>query len=90
MTRPSGSNADEWHLFLCELLDNRATYPNGMTYVAVQIAEAIDSACASHNHVLTASKEMLSAYNLGMSSPYKMRTAAEHLQAAIAEAEKQA
>lgn len=42
--RPAGSNADEWHLFLSEHLDNRANFPNGLTYVAVQIAEAIDAA----------------------------------------------
>lgn len=42
--RPNGSNADEWHLFLTEWLDNRATCPNGMTFAAVQIAEAIDDA----------------------------------------------
>lgn len=41
--RPSGSNADEWHLFLCRYLDNRAMFPTGLTYVAVQIAEAIES-----------------------------------------------
>ena len=44
MKRPRGSNADEWHLFLTEFCDNRATQPNGMTYVAVQIAEAIEAA----------------------------------------------
>jgi hypothetical protein len=42
--RPLGSNADEWHLFLCRHLDSRATSPNGLTYIAVQIAEAIDEA----------------------------------------------
>jgi len=42
--RPEGNNADEWHLFLSEYLDNRATFPNGMTFMAVQIAEAIDAA----------------------------------------------
>lgn len=42
--RPAGSNADEWHLFLSHYLDNRAAQPNGLTYIAVQIAEAIDSA----------------------------------------------
>ena len=42
--RPTGSNADEWHSFLCHHLDNRATSPNGLTYVAMQIAEAIDAA----------------------------------------------
>jgi hypothetical protein len=42
--RPTGSNADEWHLFLSEYLDNRATSPSGLTFMAVQIAEAIDDA----------------------------------------------
>jgi hypothetical protein len=42
--RPQGANADEWHLFLCGYLDNRASFPRGLTYVAVQIAEAIDEA----------------------------------------------
>jgi hypothetical protein len=41
-SRPRGSNADEWHLFLCQYLDNRATSPNGLTFMAVQIAEAIE------------------------------------------------
>lgn len=41
--RPIGSNADEWHLFLCELLDNRAQFPMGLTFCAVQIAEAIEA-----------------------------------------------
>lgn len=41
--RPSGSNADEWHLFLSEHLDNRAGN-SGLTYMAVQIAEAIEAA----------------------------------------------
>lgn len=39
---PAGSNADEWHLFLSRYLDNRANFPTGLTYVAVQIAEALD------------------------------------------------
>jgi hypothetical protein len=42
--RPLSFNADEWHLFLCQHLDSRATCPNGLTYVAVQIAEALDEA----------------------------------------------
>jgi hypothetical protein len=41
---PLSSNADEWHLFLCEYLDSRATWPNGLTYMAVQIAQALDQA----------------------------------------------
>jgi hypothetical protein len=41
--RPSGSNADEWHLFLTKHLDNRASN-NGLTYMALQICEAIDEA----------------------------------------------
>jgi hypothetical protein len=40
--RPRGSNADEWHLFLIEHLDNRATHPNGLTFMAWQIAMAIE------------------------------------------------
>lgn len=39
--RPGGSNADEWYLFLSEYLDSRANFPDGLTYIAVQIAEAI-------------------------------------------------
>lgn len=42
--RPDGSNADEWRLFLSMYLDNRATQPNGLSFVAMQIAEAIDAA----------------------------------------------
>jgi tellurite resistance protein len=43
VARPSGSNADEWHLFLLEYLDNRANFLDGLTYMAVQIAEAIEA-----------------------------------------------
>ena len=42
--RPLGSNADEWHLFLSLYLDSRATQPNGLTYVAVEITDAIEAA----------------------------------------------
>lgn len=42
--RPSGSNADEWHLFLCTRLCNRPNHIDGLSYMAVQIAEAIDDA----------------------------------------------
>jgi hypothetical protein len=35
--RPTGNNADEWHVFLTE-------YPNALPFYAVQIAEAIDDA----------------------------------------------
>lgn len=42
--RPEGNNADEWHLFLSLYLDNRASFPNGLTFMAVQIAETIDAA----------------------------------------------
>ena len=59
--RPAGSNADEWHLFLCQYLDNRATNPNGLTFMAVQIAEAIEAErerCARlHENVDPASDE---------------------------------
>jgi hypothetical protein len=41
--RPTGSNSDEWHLFLIKHLDNRADN-NGLTYMAVQIAEALEEA----------------------------------------------
>jgi hypothetical protein len=41
--RPPGSNAEEWRLFLWKCLDNRATSPHGLTFVAVQIAEAIEA-----------------------------------------------
>jgi ribosomal protein L40E len=43
-TRPEDSNADAWHLFLSEYLDARANSPSGLTFMAVQIAEAIDNA----------------------------------------------
>lgn len=42
--RPAGANADDWHLFLTHHACNRPTMPNGLTFVAVQIAEAIDAA----------------------------------------------
>ncbi len=44
MSRPTGSNADEWRLFLSEHLDTRATEVDGLSFVAVQIAEALDGA----------------------------------------------
>jgi hypothetical protein len=34
-------NADDWHLFLCQHCDNRATSPRGMEKVALRIAETI-------------------------------------------------
>jgi hypothetical protein len=49
VSRPSGSNADEWYLFLSEWLGSCATHPDGLAFVAVQIAEAIEAereACA--------------------------------------------
>jgi hypothetical protein len=58
MSRPHGSNADEWHLFLSEHLDNRAGN-NGLTYMAVQIAEVIDEAMASHDVLIVAAKDLL-------------------------------
>ncbi len=59
MKRPSGSNADEWHLFLCEHLDNRATGSgDGLGFIAVQIAEAIDDR-ADMRTVLMAALEAL-------------------------------
>ncbi len=42
--RPDNSNADAWHLFLTEHADNRAAFPNGLAFLAAQIAEAIDEA----------------------------------------------
>jgi hypothetical protein len=39
ITRPTGSNADEWHLFVREY----ASHPE---FLAVQIAEAIDAAAS--------------------------------------------
>jgi hypothetical protein len=42
--RPRGSNVDEWHLFLCQHLDPRAARWDGLEYMALQIAEAIDQA----------------------------------------------
>lgn len=51
--RPAGSNADEWHLFLCRYLDNRAMFPTGLTYVAVQIAEALDPRFAQQPRTAT-------------------------------------
>src|ERR1700730_1154302 len=44
--RPQGSNADEWHMFLCGYVADRAAFPRGLAYVAVQIAEAIEAAVA--------------------------------------------
>ena len=35
-------NADDWHLFLCQHCDNRATSPNGMNTVALAIADELD------------------------------------------------
>ena len=58
--RPSGSNADEWNLFL---LDHLGPMNNGSAYVAVQIAEAIDASRASHDRLLAAAKEAFNAWN---------------------------
>jgi hypothetical protein len=47
--RPQGTNADEWRLFLTHYLDSR-TSADGLSFVAVQIAEAIEaerSRCAA-------------------------------------------
>ena len=44
MKRPIGNNADEWAEFLDEYLESRKDSPNGRSFVAVQIAEAIDAA----------------------------------------------
>lgn len=42
LRRPTGSNADEWQLFLREYLGESCQALNDFAYVAVQIAEAID------------------------------------------------
>lgn len=48
LSRPRGSNADEWHLFLCTYLDNRATTAgDGLAFIAVQICEAIEEQASS-------------------------------------------
>lgn len=52
---PRGANVDEWHLFLCALLDNRANHPNHhneLRYAAVKIAEAIDIARRPNNELI--------------------------------------
>lgn len=78
--RPSGSNADEWHLFLTEYCDNRATQPSGMTYVAVQIAEAIEQAMSQE----------LTNYKLGFATQTeereRLQTENENLRDVISEA----
>lgn len=35
-------NADDWHLYLSQLLDTRTNFPNGMNIVALKIAETMD------------------------------------------------
>lgn len=40
---PAEWNADEWHLFICQHCDNRATSPNGMNKVALKIADTMDA-----------------------------------------------
>jgi hypothetical protein len=48
--RPQGTNADEWRLFLSAYLDSRTTSADGLSFMAVQIAEAIEaerSRCAA-------------------------------------------
>jgi len=40
-TAPLGANPDEWHLFLNQLLDSRAIYPNSLMYVALKISAAL-------------------------------------------------
>lgn len=56
--RPLGSNADEWHLFLTEHLDNRCGN-DGLTYMAVQIAKAIDAALAPQTELIEAAKDIV-------------------------------
>ena len=41
--RPHGANADEWRLFLSCHVDSRATSVDGLSFAAVQIAEAIEA-----------------------------------------------
>jgi hypothetical protein len=70
--RPRDSNADAWHLFLSEYLDARANIPNGLTFMAVQIAEAIDDAareqCESNDAEIERMGEELDAYLMDGSS----------------------
>lgn len=35
-------NADDWHLYLSQLLDARANFPNGLNTVALKISETMD------------------------------------------------
>jgi hypothetical protein len=42
--RPADSNAGEWYMFLTGYLDDKAANGFGLTFMAVQIAEAIDEA----------------------------------------------
>lgn len=35
-------NADDWHLYLSQLVDTRANFPNGLNSVALKIAETVD------------------------------------------------
>jgi hypothetical protein len=76
MTGPTGSNADEWHLFLSE-------HPGGLPYVVVQIAEAIDAARAPNAELLAAAKDAAGTLEAN-GCPY----AAKRLGAAIAKTER--
>jgi hypothetical protein len=73
--RPDGSNADEWLLFLEERLDNRANCPNGLTFMAVQIAEAIDKvkvrAEKAEACVKEMRKEVRDAYRDGLAEGFE-------------------
>jgi hypothetical protein len=45
--RPTGSNADEWQLFLTEYYAEHSRYTPGLEFMSVQISEAIDCAIAA-------------------------------------------
>jgi hypothetical protein len=50
-------NADEWHLFLCQHCDNRATSPNGLNKVALAIVDEIDEVTAAKRRALQLADE---------------------------------
>jgi hypothetical protein len=66
------------------------TAPATIERVAQQLHGAIEEIHrlrSSHAKLLAAAKEVLSAYNFGISSPYKLHDAVVHLKIAIAAAE---
>jgi hypothetical protein len=88
-TRPKDSNADAWHLFLSAYLDARANSPSGLTFMAVQIADAIDDAerrgassnlpCGHHVSCLVKSVESDSQF-CGFCDVMSQRTDAETME----------